>query len=166
MGRRQPDGIAIKFGDEEIAGEGIEAIVSRGIIKGSTAQLIIAKDRLARALPNYRAAVEVSATYGTQREAMFTGFVDRVLPEGNKVHLDLVTQTHLMNDASMGGLGLRNFDPREGMWALSVLGGYAPENVIVQGWEPGPLEVFEVAVPIDGVELHEPTNFGSDSLNS
>lgn len=166
MARRQPDGIAIKFGEEEIVGDGIEARVHHGMNEGSTAQVTIAKDRLTRVLPNYRAAVEVSATYGTEREAMFTGFIDRVLPEGPNVRLDLVTQTHLMNDASLGGLGLRNVDPREGMWALSVLGGYAPENVIVQGWEPGPLEIFEVAVPIDGVELHEPTTFGKVTLYS
>jgi hypothetical protein len=40
------------------------------------------------------------------------------------------------------------------------LGGYPPEKVTIEGWETGPIEVFEVASAIDGVAVEQPIMFG------
>jgi len=49
------------------------------------------------------------------------------------------------------------------MWTLSVLGGYAEDKV--EGWEPGPLEVFEVATAVDGILADVPVTLGSVTLH-
>jgi hypothetical protein len=158
---RSPDGIAVRFGDNEIVGAGVEGKVRNVINDAAYAQVVIPNEHLANADPDYLAAVEVSAVYGVERTALFTGFVDCVLPEGDKTRIDLVTQTQFMKETAPGGLGLRQIDAREIMWALSVLGGYAEDKVEVEGWEPGPFEVFEVATAIDGILVDGPATFGA-----
>jgi hypothetical protein len=69
-----------------------------------------------------------------------------------------------MSETRIGGLGLAQVPPLEGMWALTRLGGYLPENIIIEGWEPGPTEVFEVATAIDGIIVERPMRFGRVSL--
>lgn len=162
---RVPDGIAVKFGDKEIVDNRIEGEVKNVLNDVSTARVVIPNDLLTDAGPDYRATVELYATYGTDREVLYTGFVDKVSPEGSQTRVDLVTQTQFMNEISMGGLGIESVDAREMMWAFSVLGGYAPDKVEVVGWEPGPLEVFEVATAIDGIEVAEPVAFGGVTLH-
>lgn len=156
----------MKFGDTEIVGAGIEGKVKNVLNDASTGQVVIPNELLADADPDYRAAVEVSAVYGAERTALFTGFVDRVSPRGDRTRIDLVTQTQFMKETAMGGLGLRQVDSREMMWALSVLGGYAEDKVEVVGWEQGPLEVFEVAAAVDGILVDEPATFGRVTLHS
>jgi hypothetical protein len=162
---RSPNGIAVRFGDTEIVGAGVEGKVRNVINDAAYAQVVIPNELLANADPDYLAAVEVFAVHGTRRTTLFTGFVDRVLPEGDKTRMDLVTQTQSMKETATGGLGLRQVDAREMMWALSVLGGYAEDKVEVEGWEPGPLEVFEVATAVDGILADVPATFGSVTLH-
>ena len=162
---RVPDAIAVKFGDTEIRGAGIEGTVKNVLNDASTAQVVIPNELLTAVGPDYRAAVEVSAVHGTEHTALFTGFVDCVTPQKDKIRIDLVTQTQFMNEIAMGGLGLRQVDGREIMWALSVLGGYAEDKVEVVGWEPGPVEVFEVATAVDGLRMEEPASFGGVTLH-
>ncbi len=163
---RVPDGLAVRFGEKEIADHRVEGEVNNVFNDASTARVVIPNDLLMDADPDYRATVELYAVYGTDHEVLYTGFVDKVSPEGSHTCVDLVTQTQFMSEISTGGLGIGNVDAREMMWALSVLGGYAPDKVEVVGWEPGPLEVFEVATAIDGIELTEPVTFGGVTLYS
>jgi hypothetical protein len=91
--------------------------------------------------------------------------VDEAIPEGGEIRLNLITQTQIMSETRTGGLGYtQEVPPLEVLWAVTRLGGYLPENIIIEGWEPGPTEVFEVATAIDGLSVKRPIRFGRVSL--
>jgi hypothetical protein len=74
----------VRFGDTEISGLGVEGKVRNVLNDAAYAQVVIPNELLTNADPDYRAAVEVSVVYGAERGTLFTGFVDRVLPQGDK----------------------------------------------------------------------------------
>ena len=91
----------------------------------------------------------------------FNGMVDEAVPEGGEIVLKLITQTQNMRETRIGGLGISPQVPRlEKLWAFMRLGGYPLEKVTIEAWEPGPIEVFEVASAIDGVAVEQPIKFG------
>lgn len=52
-------------------------------------------------------------------------------------------------DHVTGGLGIRNFQAPEVLWAIARDLGLSPERIQIAGWNP-PLEPMLVAIPVDG----------------
>jgi hypothetical protein len=64
----------------------------------------------------------------------------------------------------MRGLAVRNLSPQEFFWSTARWGGLEPNSINVQGWSPGPFEVFEVACPLDGLVVHGSRTVGDIRL--
>jgi hypothetical protein len=130
----------------------------------ASATLTIPNEPVITASVVYRSPVKIVADVDGGDQQLFEGFVDEAALEGSDVRINLTTQTQVMNETRVGGLGLAGVPVQEGAWALARLGGYPPENIITEGWEPGPTEVFEVATALDGVTVERPMKFGRLSL--
>lgn len=153
--------LTVRFDETEISDPRVEARVNHAINVPSTAELTIPNELLLEAKPDYGSAVEVFAHVEGKDHQMFTGFVDTATPgEESKTRIELVTQTQFMSETRMGGLGYTGVPPQEMLWALTRSGGYAPDKIIIQGWEPGPTEVFEIAAAVDGVSIEDTTELG------
>lgn len=138
-----------RFGENEISDPRLRAHVTFPENDPATAALIIPKELMNTANVDSRSPVEIVANVAGEEHQLFTGFVDEATSEGSEVRLNLTTQTQIMSETRMGGLGYARVPPQEVMWAVTSLGGYLPENIIIEGWEPGPTEVIEVATVIE-----------------
>ena len=143
--------------------EGIwkRARIRRAVNEPSTVTLGVPSELLHTANPDYRSPVEITVSDAGEVHERFNGMVDEAVPEGGEIVLKLITQTQIMRESRIGGLGISPQVPRlETLSAIMRLGGYPLEKVTIEGWEPGPIEVFEVASAIDGVAVEQPIKFG------
>jgi hypothetical protein len=160
QGRR----LTARFGECEISDPRLRAHVTYSANNPATATLIVPNDLINTANPAYRSPIEIAVNVDGEDDPLFTGFVDEATSEGSEVRLNLTTQTQIMSETRIGGLGYARVPRLEMVWAVTRLGGHLPENIIIDGWEPGPTEVFEVATVIDGLTVEKPMRFGRVSL--
>jgi hypothetical protein len=156
--------MTICFGKTEISDPTVTGSVSHQMNQPSTTDLMIPDELLTAARPDYRALVQIHASRGAERHTMFTGFVDRVIPEGGSTRITLVSPSQFMREVSIGGLDYKNVDRREIMWSMARSVGFTPESISIQGWEPGPDETFEVATAINGISVDGPVALGRVTL--
>jgi hypothetical protein len=156
--------LAVRFGENQISDPRLRVHVTYPANNPATATLIVPNDLINTASLDYRSPVEIVEIVDGEDHQAFTGFVDEVTPEGSEVRFNLTTQTQIMSETRMGGLGYAGVSRLEIVWAVTRLGGYLPENIVIEGWEPGPTEVFEVATAIDGLFVEKPIRFGRVSL--
>ncbi len=156
--------LTARFGENEVSDPRLRADVTYPANDPATAILIVPSELINTASLDYRSPVEIIASVGGEDHQTFTGMVDEATPEGNEIRLNLTTQTQIMTETRMGGLGYTGVPFQEMIWTLTRSGGYLPENIIIEGWEPGPAEVFEVATAIDGISVEQPMRFGRVSL--
>src|SRR5918993_4385192 len=69
-----------------------------------------------------------------------------------------------LKEERTGGFGYRFVDPREILWGLLRASGMESEKIHIEGFEPGPLEVFEVATALDGVNVADTVSLGQVRL--
>lgn len=155
--------LTIWFGETEISSSSITGEVNRDSGGKATAIMKVPNDLLAANEPDYRSEVSIYSTTNGEEIALFTGFVESVTLKDYETHMSFITQTQIMEELRIGGLSIENVDSREMMWALSVLGGYEEDKVIVQGWSPS-VEKFSVATPIDGIYVDDAFTVGNVTL--
>ena len=157
--------LVVRFGESEISDSRITGNVSSEADKiYLTAELVLPDELLTAASPDYQAEVEISASTGTDRHVLFTGYVDRVIPEEGSTRICLVTRSRFMNEVSLGGFGYRNVHAGEIAWTIAQSVGFPPEKITIQDWTPGPTELFEVATTVDGIFVDRPIALGKVTL--
>jgi hypothetical protein len=103
--------------------------------------------------PDYQAEVEVAIATDRQIDVLFTGFTVFAEPTADGVVISAKTNMQRLKEERTGGFGYRFVDPREILWGLLRASGMESEKIHIEGFEPGPLEVFEVATALDGVNV-------------
>jgi hypothetical protein len=93
-------------------------------------------------------------------DKVFLGRVTGATLDGTwlRVHLSSAPE---FEESMLGGLGIHGIDPREVVHALATAIGWSPEAIKIEGLTEPRMEVFEVIVPLDGVELRGPTRVGN-----
>jgi hypothetical protein len=157
--------LVVRFGESEISDSRITGNVSSEADKTYlTAELVLPDELLTAASPDYQAEVEISAHTGINRHVMFTGYVERVIPEEGSTRISLVTRSRFMSEVSLGGFGYRNVHAGEIAWTMAQNVGFLPEKITIQDWAPGPTELFEVAAAVDGIVVDQPIVLGKVTL--
>ncbi len=109
------------------------------------------------ALVDFLAEVQIMATMGGREQALFTGLVDRVSHNAETSELEFVSVGAPLTEMGMGGLGVGpGVDALELIWAIFRSSGMREDRIELESFNPGPLEEFDVVVPLDGIDLkHE-----------
>jgi hypothetical protein len=150
----------VRFGGVEIAEGVVSARVTSAINEPSSAEVVVSNTALIDANPDYQSEVQIFIGTDEELDLLFTGFVVAVEPRGNETLITMTTDFQKLNEDRMGGLGFSQVDPREVMWALLRSSGMDADKIKIEGYEPGPLEVFEVATALDGIHVGEATAVG------
>src|SRR5919112_4906312 len=104
--------LTVRFGETEISDPRLDARIRRAANEPSTAALGIPSELLHTANPDYRSPVEITVSYAGEVHKRFTGMVDEAVPEGDDIVLKLITQTQIMSETRIGGLGFSPQVPR------------------------------------------------------
>jgi hypothetical protein len=112
---------------------------------------------------DYLAELRISATAGPSDYVMFTGFVDSATPDGGEVRIEALSATEL-SEQTVGSLVTSGVPAPELVYLLARHAGYTDDRLRIQGIDSLPTEVFEVLVPVAGLELDEPLPVGGVTL--
>lgn len=130
-----------------------------------TAKVILATTALEGVCLDWQSVVRVFAEEGSVLKPLFTGLVDTVTPRRDQITLTFVSVGRTMREFRLGGLGASpSTKPPELIWTLLRSGGFGEEELGNIGFDPEPEEVFEVAIPVDGVVLTKPHTIGNVQL--
>lgn len=161
-------GFGVSFGEKEIR----EKEITEGVIYARTHEtpdnvvyvvILISNGALLNAAPDYQSEARLFSL-AADREILFTGLVDVVAPGQNQTKIVLVSDMQLLKEAGTGGLGVgAGSYALETSWSLLRVAGVDAERIKFPEFDP-PWEPFEVAAPLDGVELKDAINIGSVQL--
>lgn len=104
---------------------------------------------LVEACVDYRAD---AAVLNEDSVEQFHGLVESVDIDGDQATINLRNGQEL-TDTRMGGLGFAGVDVREIVWSLARAADIAEAKIEITGWTPGPDELFEVVVPLRGLQV-------------
>jgi hypothetical protein len=107
----------------------------------------------------------VEAVVEQTSHRLFTGPVDTVNFRDGVAEVTLVGNGTLMQEARMGGLVIGEGSSGPEMIAnLLRAFGMPPHRMDIEGWAPGPTELFMVSVPVRGVSLRRDVAFAGVTL--
>ncbi len=128
----------------------------------SGASVLVSKDAITSAIVDFRTQVQI---LDDQLQPQFSGTVDEAIVKGDTVEIRLVTTLTLLDEMKMGGLGIgAGTHFLDAAWSILRSSGISEDRIDIEGFVPGPLEVFEVVVPLDGVSLSESVSLGNVKL--
>lgn len=159
--------VIVRFGNVEIDKGIVSCQMNFPTGKPNTAEITISDEILIGTNPDYQAEAQVLHSINGERSVRFTGFVVVVEPQGGgETLLGMASSLLKAEEQMLGGLALSGIDAREVLWSMLRSTGRDPDMIDIEGYEPGPLEVFEVATALDGVTVDEATSLGEVRLLS
>jgi hypothetical protein len=111
------------------------------------------------ALLDFTGTVIISRAYGAHSQRLFTGTVLTADSKGELLHLSCMSLPE-MNDRAVGGLAHWNAPAIDLIYLLVRTAGVSDDKTMIHGLEDLPYEMFEVAVPVSGVEVGNPVTIG------
>jgi hypothetical protein len=156
--------LVLVLGDAEIPGAVRSANIRPAGPDGEgvdSAEVVVSTAALMAVIPDYQARAQLFKRTATERHLEFTGIVDAVTPKGDVTTIKLITGLQLLRETGIGGLGMdEDTVSIEAAWSLLRLWGIDADQINIEGFSSGPIESFEVATSLDGLELVEPVDFG------
>ena len=156
--------VIVRFGNVEISDDIVSCNTNHPVNAPNTAEVVISDDRLLDAKPDYQSEVQVLFRIDGETHVDFTGFVMTVEPQGGQTLITMASSLQETREQMTGGLAFGGVGALEIIWALMRVSGRESHMINIEGYEPGPLEVFEVATALDGITVEEPTELGEVRL--
>lgn len=155
------------FGEEEF-GEGLVDIrIRSGVNQETEATGSLPIDFFVQRGADFSAEFKIEKVTEEVRQRLFTGIVDTISFTNSMAHFRCVTRTKLLDEARSGGWEFsRHMNFFEMAWSVLRAGGLGSEQIDIEDFIPGPLEVVEVVVPILGISLSQPVRIGNVTFSS
>lgn len=105
----------------------------------------------------------VTAAFGSPTRPRFLGDVLSAVPAGDAIELDLSSMPEL-RESMIGALATWNVPDYEVMHVLTRSAGLTEAQISIEGLDELPVEVFEIAAPVNGLSIETPTTVGTVRL--
>lgn len=112
---------------------------------------------------DYLAELHISMTIGSSERVLFTGFVDTADPDGAEVRVEALSATEL-GERTIGSLMASGVAPPEIIYLMARDVGFTDDRLQIPDIDALPIEVFEVLVPVAGLELDGPLTISGITL--
>ncbi len=152
--------VLARFGEVEVTEGVVSAKVTNSINEPASVEVVISKAALLDANPDYQAEAQVFVDTDEGLHLLFTGFTVAAEPNEAGTLITATTDTQKLRETKTGGLSFSRVDDLEVLWAILRSSGMEDDKIQIEGFEPGPLEVFEVASALDGITIERPTAIG------
>jgi hypothetical protein len=104
--------------------------------------------------------VRIFERKGDVSEVFFTGLVSTLTVEDDGLRLRLASRAMPLQEARLGGGGTLNVSPLEALASILRRQGLGESEMNIHGYQPGPVEAWEVTVPVDGLRLSARVRLG------
>ena len=124
-------------------------------------------EELLRANIAYTPEAAIEALHDGSWQPLFTGLVQDVTLDGEKATVSLVGNQRPLQEVSLGGLVIGDgANAAEMVFSLLRTTGWPPDRIVIDGWQPGPTEMFLVVSPIEGVDIVDNSTLLGVTLSS
>jgi hypothetical protein len=147
--------VGLRFDTNSVMGPGSYS-VKMALNNVASAEVNMAIGRLVDAHVDYLAD---AAVLNAASAVQFQGLVESVAFNGDQATISLRNGQE-MTDVRMGGLGVVGVDVRELVWSLARTAGITEDKIAIPGWVPGPDELFEVVIPLSGLQIDRRFDIG------
>lgn len=163
---RNPQEVMViaRFGNVEISDGIVSCRTKHPVNAPNTAEVVISDKRLLDAKPDYQSEAQILFLVDGETHVDFTGFVMTVESQEGQTLITMTSDLQKSREQMTGGLALGGVSAPEILWTMIRATGRDPDMIDIEGYEPGPLEVFEVATALDGITVEEPTELGEVRL--
>lgn len=163
---RRPDELSVVIGGVPASAGLVSGTIHQSVNDMPEGQLRFANEFLLNAPLDFRAEVVVEAESRGKSVRIFTGQIDTVEPGWNETKVSLVGGNPELREVGIGGLGADRISDLELVWSMLRSGGLEESNIKIEGFAPGPREIFEVVVPLTGLDIDRPLTFGNTRISS
>lgn len=112
---------------------------------------------------NYAAEVCLSKSQASGNTLLFRGNVTSVVSKSNEIEIGIATGIDLLEETVVQ-MALADMNHLEIVWSLMRGAGVPEERIKIEGFQKGPIEPFEILVPIRGIELSKDRSFSDFEL--
>ncbi len=112
---------------------------------------------------NYAAEVCLSKSQESGNEILFRGNITSVAAKSNEIDIGIATGIDFLQE-TLVQMTVADISHLELVWSLARGAGLGEERINIEGFKKGPIEPFEVIVPISGIELSKDTSFSEFEL--
>jgi hypothetical protein len=112
---------------------------------------------------DYLAELTIMATAAGSERVLFTGFVNSAEVNGSRVSIEAMGASELA-ERSTGRLATRSVPAVDVIYLLARDAGYSDDRLKIQGLDSLPLELFQIMVPVAGIELDASLDLGEVTL--
>lgn len=155
------EGPVLRFGSVDISHAVKNGHIHEAMNSRSTADAELDLGLTAGQPIDYLSVVSFGHASGSRETVRFTGSVLEARATEGAIRLNAETAPEL-SEQQMGYLELRNAIAPEAMHLLATSGGFPEERINIEGFdEMLPLEAIEVVVPVYGIVVEEPVDFGA-----
>ncbi|MFC1482328.1 hypothetical protein ACFL51_00830 [Myxococcota bacterium] len=154
-------GILVEIGAVTFQDEVVQAEVSNALNDMPTASFSLSASALDCCPVDFLTPVSIYSIEGERKDQLFVGLVDAVVNDGRSVDFRLVASLQYLQESRTLGIGFSaETPPLEMIWFVARGAGIPPDRIKIQGFAPGPRELFEVVVPLVGANTRHPLRFG------
>lgn len=114
---------------------------------------------------NYAAEVCLLKSQESGDEVIFRGNVTSVVSKSNEIDLGIATGIDLLEETVVQ-MAAADINHLELVWSLMRGAGVPEERINVEGFRKGPIEPFEILVPLRGIELSKDVSFSDFELTT
>ena len=113
---------------------------------------------------NYASEIRLSKLVKSDNKTLFRGNITSATSKHAEINLGIAVGVDLLQETLIQGMAVAETGHLELVWSIVRGAGLGEERINIEGFKKGPIEPFEVIVPISGVELSEDTTFGGFEL--
>lgn len=112
---------------------------------------------------NYAAEICLSKSQESGDKVLFRGNVTSVVSKSSEIDLGIATGIDLLEETVIQ-MAAADISHLELVWSLMRGAGLGEERINIAGFKKGPIEPFELIVPIRGIELSKDVSFSEFEL--
>ena len=147
-------------GSSDLSAQVVSGSVTEAIGEMPTAEFVVRSDALALGV-DYRAEVEVEMEYEQETVHLLTGQVKTIDLQGDTALVTLVGGMPEAYEQGMASFSTRRIGHPEIVWSIFRRLGIEAQDIRVQDFTGGPVEIFEVVCKISGVNLSRAVHVGA-----
>lgn len=102
---------------------------------------------------NYAAEVCITRLRKPSGKVMFRGSITSATPTLSDISLELAAGIDVFEETIIQGMAVADVGNLEMLWSIVRGAGLGEERINIEGFTKGPMEPFEVIVPLDNLEL-------------
>lgn len=113
---------------------------------------------------NYASEIRLSKSLESGNKILFRGNITSVVSNSDEINVGIAAGIDLFEETLIQGMAVADIGHLELVWSIVRSAGLGDERINIEGFKKGPIEPFEIIVPVSGIELSKDVSFAEFEL--